>query len=57
MEKLIILDFCKAEVHVYDIDDSVIVDEDFIECLGFNSNDCQWMNGKLEITFHKKLPQ
>ena len=53
MEKLIILDYCNAEVHVYDTEKDVFIDEDYIESLGFDYNDCQWMWGDLSIMFHK----
>ena len=56
MEKLIILDFCTASVHVYDVDSEANIDETYIENLGFNTNSCSWMFAEnMEITFHKEV--
>ena len=56
MEKLVILDFCTASVHVYDVDSEANIDETYIENLGFNTNSCSWIfTENMEITFHKEL--
>jgi|LakMenEpi03Aug12_release.lakeMendotaPanAssembly.Ray.scaffolds.fasta_scaffold3613030_1 hypothetical protein len=46
MKKIIILDFKRGEVFVYNYDTDIWEDgEDFIESeeINLNSNDCQWM--------------
>lgn len=53
MIKLIILDYCTAEVHIYLIDKELTIDEDYIEDLGFNTNSCSWMFGEnISIEIH-----
>lgn len=54
MEKLIILDFCNCEVHVYNIPSSLIVNEEYILSLGFRASECQWMFGDMSIYFHRQ---
>ena len=56
MEKLVILDYSTGEVDVYDIDSEVEVNEDLIESLGHNSNDCYWMCGEnIRVTFNSEI--
>lgn len=53
MQKLVILDFEKGEVHTYSINPSrlqeinskgeLITYEDIIETFGHNESNCQWM--------------
>jgi len=52
--KIIILDFATAEVHIYDYDTNVWEDaEEFLEELKFSSNECQWMIvEKLKLEIH-----
>ncbi len=53
MKKLIVLDYCIATVDIYDINDNINVDEEFIKSLGFNTNICEWMCGdNIEINYH-----
>lgn len=54
MDKLVILDYGKAKVHIYNTDFNLTeIDENYIESLGFNSNDCSWMVGDLDVQLHK----
>ena len=54
MDKLVILDYSNAKVHIYNTDFNLTeVDENYIESLGFNSNDCSWMVGDLDVQLHK----
>lgn len=54
MDKLVILDYSNAKVHIYNTDFNLTeVDESYIESLGFNSNDCSWMVGDLDVQLHK----
>ena len=58
MKKLIILDFIKGEVHIYELPNGMKIDfdiEEFISLKGFSVNNCQWMvsiNKKLSIRIH-----
>ncbi len=46
MIKLIILDYSSGVVHIYLVNNGLTIDEDYIENLGFNTNECSWMFGK-----------
>lgn len=55
-EKLVILDFMvqDLEIHIYNIDPDLEVDEDLIKKLGYDPDYCQWAFGtKAEIVKHK----
>ena len=55
MEKLIILNYADSSVHIYDVEGHRIIDEDFIDSLGFAIDECEWMsNSEIEIIFHKE---
>ena len=56
MEHLTILDFNTGEVDIYpiDYDNEPDIDE-LLDSLGHNANDCQWMFGTGNITFHKEV--
>lgn len=54
MEKLIILDFNTGEVDIYPVS-HIDDEENVIEELGHNANDCQWMISGGNITFHKEV--
>lgn len=54
MRKLVILDFSTLETHIYDIREETIVDETFIEHLGYNLSECQWMVGNMYIKYHRE---
>ena len=43
MEDLVILDFNNATVHFYKVDKDTNINDDYIEKLGFNTNECSWM--------------
>lgn len=55
MEKLIILEFSTGIVHIYDIERSEPIDEEYIENLGYHVSDCHWMSGDIEIIQHKGI--
>ena len=58
MEKLIILDYSvqSVECHVYDIDPSVDVDDDYIKELGFDSGYCFWYYGSsFKLVEHEEV--
>ena len=52
MRKLAVLNFENATVHFHDIDREYI-DEKYVQNLGYNLDNCQWMFGDLEIIKHK----
>ena len=43
MEDLVILDYNNSTVHFYKVDNDANIDENYIEKLGFNTNECSWM--------------
>ena len=54
MDKLIILNYTDSTVHIYDCPDNTFSDsQELVESLGYNPNDCEWMLGEMEITYHK----
>ena len=56
MEDLVILDYSTASVHFYKIDNDADVDYDYIEKLGFNPDECNWMFAEdIEIIKHKGI--
>lgn len=58
MEQLVITDISypgEVQVHIYSVDCSQIIDEDYIESLGFCPAYCQWALGDdVSITIHKE---
>ena len=56
MEDLVILDFNNATVHFYKVDKDTNINDDYIEKLGFNTNECSWMFAEdIEIIKHKGI--
>ena len=43
MEDLVILDYNNSTLHFYKVDNNANIDENYIEKLGFNINECSWM--------------
>lgn len=55
-ERLIILDFCTGEVHIYPVAYDYDPDMDeLLNKLGHRANDCQWMFTQGNITIHKEI--
>ena len=56
MEELVIIDYNKSAIHFYKVDNDVDINEDYIEKLGFNTNECSWMFAEnLEVIKHKGI--
>ena len=56
MEHLTILDFATGDVDIYPIECKYEPDMDeLLDRLGHKTNDCQWMFGVGNITFHKEV--
>ena len=56
MNDLIIVDFNKSSIHFYKVDYDADIDEDYLEKLGFNTNECFWMFAEdMEIIKHKGI--
>ena len=56
MEDLVILDFNNATVHFYKVDKDTNINDDYIEKLGFNTNECSWMFAEdIEVFKHKGI--
>lgn len=43
MKNLVIMDYTRAEVHVFTVTDKASEDEKTIEALGFDPDSCSWM--------------
>ena len=56
MEDLVILDYSTLTVHFYKVDSNADINDDYIEKLGFNTNECSWMFAEdIEIIKHKGI--
>lgn len=56
MQKLIVLDYCSAKVHIYDVSPYLDIDDEFVyDVLGFNEDETKWMSGDLNIEFHNDV--
>ena len=56
MEDLVILDYSNSTVHFYKVDNDANIDENYIEKLGFNTNECSWMFAEdIGIIKHKGI--
>ena len=56
MEDLVILDYNNSTLHFYKVDNDANIDENYIEKLGFNPNECSWMFAEdIGIIKHKGI--
>lgn len=55
MEKLVVLDHCTNTIHVYNLDKEDFISEDYIQNLGFDVGNCNWMAGEFEVIKHKGI--
>ena len=56
MEDLVIIDYSTFSVHFYKIDNDANINDDYIEKLGFNTNECSWMFAEdIEVFKHKGI--
>ena len=56
MEDLVILDYSTLTVHFYKIDSNADINDDYLEKLGFNTNECSWMFAEdIEVIKHKGI--
>ena len=56
MEELVIIDYSKSVIHFYKVDNDADINEDYIEKLGFNTNECSWMFAEnIDIIKHKGI--
>ena len=56
MEDLVILDYSTSTVHFYKVDSNADINDDYIEKLGFNTNECSWMYAEdVEVIKHKGI--
>jgi hypothetical protein len=55
MEKLVVLDHCTNTIHVYNLDKEDFISEDYIQNLGFNVGNCNWMAGEIEVVKHNEI--
>ena len=56
MEDLVILDYSTSTVHFYKVDSNADIDYNYIEKLGFNTNECSWIFAEdIDIIKHKGI--
>ena len=56
MEDLVILDYSTLTVHFYKIDSNADINDDYLEKLGFDTNECSWMFAEdIEVIKHKGI--
>ena len=56
MEELVILDYSNSSVHFYKVDNNTNINDDYIEKLGFNPDECSWMFAEsIEVFKHKGI--
>ena len=56
MEDLVIIDYSTLSVHFYKVDKDTNINDDYIEKLGFNTNECSWMFAEdIEVIKHKGI--
>ena len=56
MEELVILDYSNSSVHFYKVDNNTNINDDYIENLGFNINECSWMYTEdIDVFKHKGI--
>lgn len=55
MEKLIVLDYTTNTVHVHPLDREDFIDAEYIESVGYDSSNCLWMAGEIEVIEHKEV--
>lgn len=54
MEDLVILDYNSSKVHFFKCSPDAKIDDEYIQYLGFNLDECYWMLGKkINIVKHK----
>ena len=56
MEDLVIIDYSTLSVHFYKVDKDTNINDDYIEKLGFDTNECSWMFAEdIEVIKHKGI--
>ena len=56
MEDLVIIDYSTLSVHFYKVDKDTNINDDYIEKLGFNPDECSWMYAEdIDIFKHKGI--
>jgi hypothetical protein len=55
MEKLVVLDFTTNTVHVHPLEREDFIDDEYIENIGYDSSNCHWMAGEIEVIQHKGI--
>lgn len=55
MEELVVLNYNTSEVHFYNVDYDIDINEDYIKSLGHNPDECSWMSGEfINVIKHGK---
>lgn len=55
MEKLVVLDYRTSEVHLFKAQPGIETNEDYLDRLGFNHSEVEWISGDLKIISHSNV--
>ena len=56
MEDLVILNYSNSTVHFSKVDSNADINDDYIEKLGFDTNECSWIFAEdIEVIKHKGI--
>lgn len=55
MEKLVVLDFTTNTIHVHPLEREDFIDDEYIDNIGYDSSNCHWMAGEIEVIQHKGI--
>lgn len=54
MERLVVMDYSTATVHVYSVEEDKQVTDETISNSGLRANDCYWMAGNIDFEVHNE---
>lgn len=55
MQQLVILNYTTSTIDIYNIENLVDVNDDYLSSLGYNPDECSWMwSDELKVKFHSK---
>mgnify|MGYP007133717037 CR=1 FL=1 len=56
MNRLAVFDYNRMEIHMYNVDSNVKIDDEYVSNLGFHNSECYHMFGKnIDIVKHKGI--
>ena len=55
MKKLVVLNHNYGSVDIYDVEDNLKIDEDYLYNLGYREDEISWITGDLEINYNNEI--